>query len=373
MRASEAEACSQKSSKLLRVLFLLWVAFVAFALPEIIAGTGAGWLVSPFVFILVIPLYASHFLFLTHIAVKTGRTSWPALYIFGLIFGLYETWVTKVIWSGYPGEEGFAMGTIGTIGTWFGVHETLGLVMFYHAVVSFLLPIVVLSTLFPGFGRHFPVGNWLLAKTRWGAARRTGLLLMLGIVSGFNMADVGLYLFTWVPALVVSALGYWGLSKTGMTAIEPVTRSAVTQPNLGRAGLGLTLVVLVLIYGITYGLILPENLPPKEAQFITLALYLVLMLILIILPTREKTLREIDTKQLSEQRTILVRWIVSVFLLGLLTSVFASAGGMAFPAFFIGVTFVFAGMVIVGVVLFLWLVIWRGIFRRGKREESLAV
>lgn len=370
MRASEAALRSQKSSKFLRVLFLLWVAFVAFALPEIIAGTGAGWLVSPFVFILVIPLYASHFLFLTHIAVKTGRTSWPALYIFGLIFGLYETWVTKVIWSGYPGEDGFAMGTIGT---WWGVHETLGLVMFYHAVVSFLLPIVVLSTLFPSFGRHFPVGNWLLAKTKWGAIRRTGLLLMLGIVSGFNMADVGLYLFTWVPALVVSALGYWGLSKTGMTAIEPVTRSTVARPNLGRVGLGFVVVVLVLIYAITYGLILPENLPPKEAQFITLVLYLVLVLVLIILPPRDKTLREIDTKQLSAQRTILVRWIASVFLLGLLTSVLASAGGMAFPPFFIGVTFVFASMVIVGVVLFLWLVIWRGIFRRGKREESLAV
>lgn len=110
--------------RLLRLVFLLWVAIVAFGLPEVFAGTGSGWLVRPDFYVLAIPLYALHFLLLAHIAVRTGRTSWPALYVLGVLFALYETWVTKVVWNGYPGDDGFAMGGFGE---WFGIHETLGL------------------------------------------------------------------------------------------------------------------------------------------------------------------------------------------------------------------------------------------------------
>jgi hypothetical protein len=143
--------------RFLRLVFLLWVAVLAFGLPEVFAGTGQLWLFRADVYILALPLYALHFLLLTHIAVRTQRVSWPALYLLGVLFGLYETWITKVVWHGYLGENGFAMGSFGGgFGQWFGIHETLGLVLFYHPVTAFLLPLAVVSRLFPGFGNAFP-------------------------------------------------------------------------------------------------------------------------------------------------------------------------------------------------------------------------
>ena len=44
-------------------------------------------------------LYFAHFFFLTTLAVRTGRTSLSALYLWGVLFGLYESWITKVISS----------------------------------------------------------------------------------------------------------------------------------------------------------------------------------------------------------------------------------------------------------------------------------
>lgn len=254
---------------------------------------------------------------------------------------------------------------MGSFGDWFGVHETLGLVLFYHAVVSFLLPIVVMSTLFPSFGRHFPVGNWLLAKSGWGSARRVGLLVLLGVVCGHNMPNAGLYLFAWVPALVISVLGYWLFSKLGVTGLEPEPKRAVARPKLGGIGLWVVLMVLAAIYGVTYGGLLAENLPPVAAQQITAGLYGFLIILLIIMPARDGTARTIDPVQISEHRSVLVRWFGSIFLLGLAVSLLLSAGGLSIPPLMTGITLIFAFMALVGPILFVWLVIWRGILRRS--------
>ena len=42
-------------------------------------------------------LYFAHFFFFTTLAVRTGRTSLWSLYLWGVLFGLYESWITKVI------------------------------------------------------------------------------------------------------------------------------------------------------------------------------------------------------------------------------------------------------------------------------------
>lgn len=328
---------------MLRLLFLLWVALLAFGLPEVFAGTGNGWLTRPDVYILALPLYALHFLLLCHVAVKTRRTSWPALYLFGVLFGLYETWITKVVWNGYPGSNGFSMGSFGE---WFGVHETLGLVLFYHPVTSFLLPLAVVSRLFPAFGAHFPVPDWVFGNTRWALARRIGLLLIWGIISGHNMPILAEYLLSWLPMIVLLGVGY--------TILKPHADSAIASPVLGRWGLVIASVWLGLIYLLSYLFLLPELLPPPHIQLITLAAYPVLILFLWREPPRK------PVPSVHPPATPF-RWLLAVFFTGLIATVLLGLDEQVRVALAI---IPFVTMVPLGVILFIWLVLWKSVFRR---------
>ncbi len=325
-----------------RLGFLFWVALLAFGLPEVFAGTGAGWLTRPDVYILGIPLYALHFLLLCHIAIKTKRTSWPALYLLGIVFGLYETWVTKVVWAGYLDQTGFAMGGFGP---WFGVHETLGLILFYHAVTSFLLPLAVLTRLFPAYAAAFPAPDWIFGTTRWALVRRIGLALIWGVVSGHNMPNPQLYLISWVPMLLGLIFGYAMLRNT-----------TSARPTLGRWGQWGVGFWLLLIYTASFILLRVEAIPPPSVLAITLGLYFVLAWLF----WRQSSHLPPPQKPASNPAKMPLFWLFVVFFIGLATSTGISAGmgpvlGLA--------ALPFVAMVALGVGLFMWLAIWRGLFR----------
>jgi len=320
-----------------RAGFLLWVALLAFSLPEVFAGTGAGWFTRPDVYILGIPLYALHFLLLCHIAIKTKRTSWRALYLLGIGFGLYEAWVTKVVWAGYLGENGFAMGGFGP---WFGLHETIGLILFYHAVTSFLLPLAVLTRLFPAYGAAFPAPNWIFGPTRWALARRIGLALIWGLISGHNMPEPRLYLISWGPMLLGLIFGYMLL------------KNAPARPTLGRFGQWGAALWLAAIYVASFTLIRTEAIPPAPAILITLALYALLALLF----KRTRPRAPVADITAPHPARMPLLWLLVVFAIGLATSFGISAGfGLAAGL----AALPFLAMVVLGAGLFVWLVILR--------------
>ena len=138
-----------------------------------------------------------------------------------------------LLWAGYPGSDGFSMGSFGA---WFGIHETPGLIFFYHAITAFLLPLAVLTRRFPAYAAAFPAPDWVFGSTRWALARRVLLALMFGLVSGHNMPDPSVYLVSWVPMILLLVFGYMLLKHT-----------QAARPALGRFGLwgaGLWLAIL---------------------------------------------------------------------------------------------------------------------------------
>ncbi|HHB81246.1 MAG TPA: hypothetical protein ENK83_05810, partial [Aliiroseovarius sp.] len=234
-----------------RLVFLTWVAMLAYGVPEVIAGTGQLWLFTPGVWFMAMPLYFLHFLILAQVAMATGRTTWPALYLFGVLFGLYETWITKVVWSGYDTGGAFAFGAISP---WFGLHESLGLVLFYHPVVSFLLPLAVLTRLYPAWGRAFPAPNWVFGTTWQARARRWVMLLGLGAITAHNMPEITAYLATWLPFLAVLLLLH-GL----LTRLDAAQNTALSDPHIDRIGVALMLVGLCALYGLAFFNIRPDD------------------------------------------------------------------------------------------------------------------
>jgi hypothetical protein len=61
------------------------------------------------------------------------------LSLWGIIFGFYESWITKVVLAGYMKEPGLAWGTF--LG--FAVAEFMIIGLFWHAFFSFIIPILV--------------------------------------------------------------------------------------------------------------------------------------------------------------------------------------------------------------------------------------
>ena len=336
-----------------RAAFLIWLAFLTFGLPEIIAGTSNLWLTAAGTWILTIPLYFLHFLFLVQIALITRRRSWPALYLLGVVFGLYETWITKVVWAGYLGNDGMALGGVGPPGEpWFGLHESLGLVLFYHPILSFLLPLAVLTRLLPDWGRAFPAPDWVFGTGRRAVARRLGLLAVLAPVTAANDPAPPIYLATWLPLVVALWPGWLLLGRSGIAG------SAASRPRVGRAGLAALVLGLGVLYAVTFGALRPEAIPPMAVRLGTAALYPVLALML----WRTRPTPDPAPAPIARPGALPLRWLLGLFAAGLGLDLAAAGGidlsGMLAP-------FAFLAMMPLGAGLFIWLGLWRALVRRG--------
>ena len=137
---------------------LIW--FLSVFCAEIFSGAGAHWVWNPILYFMVIPIYLFHTIVLLSIWYKYKRISLWSLYFLGIIFWLYETWITKVWWGWYINEPGAWMGTI----LWIALPEFPILVFFFHAVFSFILPILVFQIL---GGRAFHEHKTILKKSKF--------------------------------------------------------------------------------------------------------------------------------------------------------------------------------------------------------------
>src|SRR4030043_1561757 len=116
----------------------LWSVLLLGALSMLFAerfsGASTLWFLDPWGLLLAFPLYLGHSIFLLNVAFLWKKTSPRQLYFFGMLFGLYEALITKVLWFGYPASTG------PMVGYFFGVAggEFLTLVLFWHPVMSFV-------------------------------------------------------------------------------------------------------------------------------------------------------------------------------------------------------------------------------------------
>ena len=148
-------------------LLIGWLVLIC---AEVFSGASLGvGLWNPWTLVVTYWLYFAHFFFFTTLAVRTGRTSLGSLYLWGVLFGLYESWITKVIWYGYSGDGKFVMGHIGP----YGLSE-ISMAFFFHPVAAFILPLAVTCLLFPSLRRLFPDLAWLTGtRRRRGSCRST--------------------------------------------------------------------------------------------------------------------------------------------------------------------------------------------------------
>lgn len=240
--------------KTLGSVLLLGALSMLFA--EVFSGASTLWFLDAWGLLLTYPLYLAHAVFLLNMAFLWKKTSPRQLYFFGMLFGLYEALITKVLWFGYPASTGPSVGYI------FGIAwgEFLTLVLFYHPVMSFLVPVFVYEILSKDV---LPGHEWFVQK-KWYTFLIVAILIVMGASFQSNGAnyDVVRSVGSMVGSLLIVALLH-GLSR-GKTIQSLV---------LGKKALMVVMLYLIILYGVTTAVIFPERLPRIIMPYLLILLW----------------------------------------------------------------------------------------------------
>ena len=270
----------------------LFIGLIAFTCTEIFAGSSAGsHLFTPWTFLVTFWLYFAHFFFFASLAYYTNRTSIRSLYLWGVLFGLYESWVTKVTWFGYAVDgareyptscmlydvdgntPSFITSTIG-YNYGFCLQESFSMVFFWHPIFGFLIPLTAVLIFEPRLRESFQGLSWFQLETRSDKFMILFIILLIGSVLGMNSGGPHWAIITWIPVLAVLWLGYRDLVPTWQELEKPEQLVV-----LSSKGFKIATVYLFILYTSFYFFIMPlglneSALPGTPQKLIVFALYL---------------------------------------------------------------------------------------------------
>jgi len=259
-----AEAGDIRSDTGRSVVFArLLVGLVVLICAEVFSGASLKMgLWHPWTLLMTYWLYFAHFFFFTTLAVRTGRTSFWSLYLWGVLFGLYESWITKVIWYGYSGDGKFAMGSIGP----YGISE-MSMVLIFHPIMSFVIPLAVACLLCPPLRRRFPELAWFTGKSKSARIVQGYLIFSFAPVMAMNSGGPLNLAVNLAVAIIVLVL----LSRLARSALSSKDGRAIVV--FGRSGFVGLCVYLSCLYAFTYFFLRPEGLPSAAVQLFTFVFY----------------------------------------------------------------------------------------------------
>ncbi len=212
--------------------------------------------------LVLLPLYWGHGLLLLNAALYFKRTSITHLYLFGVIYGLYESWMTKVIWAGYM-EQSPQFGQF--LG--FAIGEFMIIALFWHAFFSFIVPVTAFHLL-GNSGSSFAI-------TR----RRLGVYL-------FVIATASVFIGTKFPDNYPALTLVLGSNILILAVAYAVARkmnpSGFSLESLrhGRTGLVIAGGYTAFLYVFLFFAVLPERIGPPITMLLTVLFYLFIIMLL---------------------------------------------------------------------------------------------
>ncbi|MGY5858925.1 MAG: hypothetical protein RTU63_06115 [Candidatus Thorarchaeota archaeon] len=271
-----SEEGPKKGSSMLAIILF---GFLSMIFAEAFSGSSPLWFLDISGWFLTLPLYWAHALLLINLALRYERTSLTQLYLWGIIFGLYEGWITKVIWAGYIGSTP-AFGTF--LG--FAIAEFFVIGLFWHAVFSFIIPIMVFQIIIQGTnkgeaGEIHPTHLRLIS-----ANMRNKVILGLVIITGALFMTAGLGADTF--AILLGG----GINVAYIILLGYLTSSLSRRPldleslRIGNRGLSITVVYLIALYLFTFLTILPERIPSIGTILLTIVFYIIVIAMLFLTP-----------------------------------------------------------------------------------------
>jgi len=265
-QAIEVRAISGPSRRH-RVLFCIILGCLSTFFAEVISGSYPYPFTTPWGLIGVWPLYTLHILILASIIFRMGRPRFSTLFIAGCIFGMYEAYITKVLWIPPWNPDAARIAGVAFV--------ELGVISFFwHPFMAFIVPLVV-AVLLTSNSRIMEAMPAIVQ--RWLGQRERRVLLVLAIWAGLVMGgqvDPLTAVLANLIALVVIGLLFFVFMKE--------TEGRYTMESLlprGREIWGLV-GALAIYYIITAAILSPENLPGLIPQLAIVLIYIALIIVL---------------------------------------------------------------------------------------------
>lgn len=300
-----------------RWLFWIILAFLSAFFAEVISGSYPYPFTTPWGLLSVIPLYGLHTMILASLVFRHARPRFSTLFLAGCIFGMYEAYVTKVLWNPPWGEDVTTVGGVAIV--------ELGVISFcWHPFMAFIVPVAAafLLTSSDRVMEALPktLARWLDHRERW-------FLIALAVWAGLVMGgQVG-------PETALAA-NLFALSVLGglFLYLDRETGRRYPIEDLVPAGreVWVLLAALLAYFAIAAPFFRPEALPGLGPQLAIVAIYAVLFLLL---------KRTVDVGKKEDPgdgwRPSIDRWFaLQLFIIYTATAVVVSASG-------IGIVFLF--------------------------------
>ncbi len=237
----------------IKVLWYLLFSVIGVFHAEVLSWSSPTVLYNPSNFLLVTPVYAVHYILFGDLIVRHRRSGFKALYVFGCLTGMYETFITKVYWS--PPWNPAAAGPLGV--AWL---ELLWIGFTWHAFMSFLIPLRLMDGLFSPV-RSMPFEKRNMRMILW-------VTPTLGAITGYGF---GISVEVMLTSVLLSLLVIILLSVAFLAGSRRWGFVRPQQLTFGRKGRWLALGSFASVY-IGYGVLLRPELFPLGLPLIPVLL-----------------------------------------------------------------------------------------------------
>ena len=227
------------------------------------------------------PLYWAHILFFLTLAIKTKRTTPSHLYLWGVLFSLYESWITKVVWVGYFSSPPLVPPIFG-----FAIVETIVITLFWHPIFSFIIPILVFEILTLNTDKELserelkniiiPSHIRYITKTHGNSVKAFAIVL---IGSTFLLANSGFNIVSSLITLIGTFAILYVVTKVGQ---HKAKYFSIYSLNLQKRGFTIVTLYLILLYSVMFPFLRPEAIPLLPTLLLTLCFYCIIIFLLYI-------------------------------------------------------------------------------------------
>jgi hypothetical protein len=237
---------------------------------EVFSGSAPLWMYDLWGLLVVLPLYWGHGLILWNIALRYRKTSLTHLYLLGIIYGLYESWMTKVIWEGYMEASGPQFGQF--LG--FAIGEFMIIALFWHAIFSFIVPLMIFHIL----GNLGP--SYSITKARSFLFVLIILVASMFIPSGLSFDLYSTLLAYGTNVLLLFAAFFFtrGLNPDGFS---------LESLRLGKRGFAITISYTAFLYVFLLLVLFPERIAPLFTLLLTIGFYILVIALFYFSPEHE--------------------------------------------------------------------------------------
>ncbi|MEA3416471.1 MAG: hypothetical protein U9R02_10010 [Thermodesulfobacteriota bacterium] len=271
-------------SKKVKIFFWIILGALSVFFAEVVSGSDMFPFFRLWGLLMELPLYTLHILVLSYIVFNYGKPRFYTLFIAGAIFGMYEAYLTKVLWAPPWGNPIISVAGIAVI-------EVILLALFWHPFMSFIIPLFVGENILTN-SRKITKGLPNRMKKLFNTKKKNYILLVLLAIL------FGIFQSTNSPSPLHSLLS--GLSTTAVLILLIYlwrTKTKGKEYNIqmllpNKKEFSVLLVLLIIMYVIMGMFIRPEALPGLEPQMIIWAIYagLFILLFLHLRKSRKTTL-----------------------------------------------------------------------------------